>query len=291
MTSTRPLVFAALTVLCAPLAPPSLSAQPIASVPEAAWKILPHRAVYDMSLDPRASGTQINNVYGRLVFEINGTPCEGFTQNMRMVTRVNNSRGGGQTTDVRTSSWEEANGQTFRFSSSLYVNSKKSEGSQGNAKRKGAGDGVSVTLKEPKPGEIAFNGRVMFPAQHSIAVLDAALAGKSNVTTQLYDGSEGGKKIYNTVTFIGRGRSAGTISGASELAALSGKTAWPVTIAFYEPTKDDAPSQSDETPVYELGFQYFENGVSGNLSIAYRTFTLKGKLVKLETIPVSECKR
>ena len=286
---TSRLAMAATTAIAAM---PLLFTAPSAAAPSA--QLLPHRAIYEMTLDNNASGGSIGNIVGRMVFEIKGSRCEGFTQTMRMVTRVTPQKGAPRTTDIRTSSWEAADGKQFRFDSKQYMNQKLSEKSAGTATRKSdatPGSGVDIQITVPNQRKIAVDGPIMFPAQHSLAILKAASDGKRSVFTRIYDGSEQGAKAYETNTFIGKAengtaplpRSMETnIGGAT---ALKGRTSWPVIMSFYEigGDKNDAP------PIYEMAFRYFDNGVSTDLRIDYGKFALKGRLSKLETIEQAAC--
>ena len=48
-------------------------------------KLAPHRAIYEMKLGDARSGSGVTDLSGRMVFEISGSACEGYTQNMRFV--------------------------------------------------------------------------------------------------------------------------------------------------------------------------------------------------------------
>ena len=64
----------------------------------------------------------LRDVTGRIVYELTGSACEGYAQNMRYVTQTMNQDGAAQTTDLRTSSWEAVPPLKLRFSSSTYQN-------------------------------------------------------------------------------------------------------------------------------------------------------------------------
>ena len=49
-----------------------------------------------------------------------------------------------------------------------------------------------------------IDAAVVFPTQHMVRVIEAARAGKSILDFPVYDGSETGEKVYNTLTVIGR---------------------------------------------------------------------------------------
>ena len=48
---------------------------------------------------------------------------------------------------------------------------------------------------------------------------------------------------------------------------------------------------SDQTPVYTISFELYENGVSRALKLDYGDFALKGELASLELLPYSACQR
>jgi len=248
----------------------------------------PHRAVYDMSLATARGGSGVTAVSGRMVYELTGSACEGYTQNMRFVTQMVNQGGNAVITDLRSSSWEEGNGKRFRFNSSQYRDEKATEITAGDAARANAADDVKVELTKPSKKDLSLSSRVYFPVQHSIALLAAARAGKIMFRADLYDGSEKGEKVYDTVSVIGRPRSPGSspqlpkIKNAEELDQL---TAWPVSIAYFEPGSD----KKDAVPVYELSFLFFENGVSRKLFIDYGEFAIQGEIKEIVFHPPSKC--
>ena len=55
-------------------------------------------------------------------------------------------------------------------------------------------------------------------------------------------------------------------------------------VSYFEEGKPDA------APNYILGFDLYENGVSGNLRLDYGDFVLSGKMSKFELTPVKSCK-
>jgi hypothetical protein len=59
----------------------------------AASKLVPHRAIYEMTLDEARSASGITGIDGRMVFEFTGSPCDGYSLNMRMVTQMTDSQG------------------------------------------------------------------------------------------------------------------------------------------------------------------------------------------------------
>jgi len=102
----------------------------------------PHRAVYDITFDRATPGSGVADMNGRMVYEMTGSRCGGYEQNMRFVTRMTNQEGVAQVNDLRTTSFEDLALHRLRFSSSQYENQKLSEASQGSAgPGNGSGDG------------------------------------------------------------------------------------------------------------------------------------------------------
>jgi EipB-like len=250
--------------------------------------LAPHRAIYEMTLAEARGGAGVTAVSGRMVYELTGSPCEGYTQNMRFVTQMTNQKGAATLTDLRSSSWEEGSGKRFRFNSSQFRDEKPTEATAGDAARANAADAAKVELTKPVTKHLALPQRVYFPIQHSIALLDAAHMGKRSFRADLYDGSEKGEKVYDTISVIGRMIPAGgnrklvRVKNAERLDTIA---AWPVSIGYFEPNSD----KSDAVPVYELTFWFFENGVSRKLFIDYGEFAIQGELAQITFHEPSKC--
>lgn len=262
---------------------------PVAAQPKPAGIVLaPHRAVYEITLGETRGGAGVTEMTGRMVYELTGSPCDGYTQNMRFVTRMTAQDGSTTLTDLRSSSWEDGPARLFRFSSSQYKNTKLSETTQGDATREAGSGQVKVDITKPAKKDVTLPRDVYYPIQHSIAVLEAARRGETLVQADLYDGSEKGEKVYATTTYIGReqpkaaNKSLPPVASAAPLDALR---SWPVSISYFEPGK----SKQDGVPSYELAFVYFENGVSRRLFIDYGEFSIRGALKEIAFLPPTKC--
>lgn len=248
-------------------------------------KLTPHRAVYEMTLDDARSASGITGIDGRMVFEFTGSQCDGYTLNMRMVTQMTDSQGQTNLTDLRSSSWEQGNGQKFRFQSAQYLNDKLGDITMGRAVRNPPDTTVQVRLSQPNRAELNFSGQVLFPTQHSLALLDAARGGKRLLQAQIYDGSEKGKRVYETTAFIGKPVGAGTeqLEVPAKKKGLAELMSWPVSIGYFEPRAGDL------TPSYQIDFRLYANGVSRELLIDYGDFSIHGTLTSLEYLKDEAC--
>ena len=84
-------------------------------------------------------------------------------------------------------------------------------------------------------------------------------------------------------------KKAFTDAGAKtpELATLK---RWPVTISYFEQKDEKAEQTGEQTPVYAITFELFENGISRALVLDYNDFTITGELSSLEMKKEKPCK-
>jgi hypothetical protein len=250
--------------------------------------LAPHRAVYELTLASARGGQGMTSVLGRMAYDLVGSACEGYTQNMRFVTRMSYQSGNTSVADLRSSTWEDGLGTKFRFDSTQYRNEKAADATAGDALRLGASEGVKVELTKPGRKSLSLSSRVYFPVQHTIALLQAAKAAKASFRADLYDGAEKGEKVYDTVAALGRAQPPGSNRKLPRVAngeRLDGLRAWPVSIAYYDPRAEGR----DALPIYEISFLMFENGVSRKLRIDYGEFVLEGELTDLLFHEPSKC--
>jgi expansin (peptidoglycan-binding protein) len=106
----------------------------------------------------------------------------------------------------------------------------------------------------------------------------------------LYDGSDNGEKVYSTTTLIGRPIAPDAkvpTDAAAGQPALKGLTRWPVTISYFD--RND-PKREEQTPVYAITFELYENGISRALQLDYDDFVIAGDMSQLEIKDAPACK-
>ena len=65
---------------------------------------------------------------------------------------------------------------------------------------------------------------------------------------------------------------------STENDVMKSTTRWPVTVSYYD--HDAKPEEGEQTPVYAMSFELFENGVSRALVLDYNDFVISGALGK-----------
>ncbi|RVD36356.1 DUF1849 family protein, partial [Mesorhizobium sp. M4A.F.Ca.ET.020.02.1.1] len=183
-----------------------------------------HRAVYDLTLNKASDRSGITGISGRMVYEFNGSPCEGYTVKFRFVTQIvtnDNTR----LTDQQTTTFEDAEGKTFSFVTKSFVDQNLDKEVKGMATREPKGLKVDIDKPEKNSLELAAT---QFPTQHLVELIGKAEKGESFYETNLFDGSEDANKVMTTTVVVGKKTDADkTDPEAPALAKLAADKYWP----------------------------------------------------------------
>src|SRR4051812_29799527 len=279
----------ALSVAAAALVVPGLAAGNAAKAAAGA-SFLPHQALYELSLVKSRGSTSIEAARGRILYNFSGSACEGYTSDFRQVSELDSGEGKTTLSDLRSTSWEDGSGKTYRFKIDTRMNNSDSGAVDGIAERNG--DRISVKLKQPVAKTFTLDGGTVFPTEQIRRIIAAAREGKSILELSVYDGSDNGEKVFNTLTVIGK-----PISGDGAVASPDPSTAndkmkaltrWPVTVSYYD--RDAKAKDGEQTPVYAMSFELYEDGVSRALVLDYNDFVISGKMGKFDVKDAKPCK-
>lgn len=247
-------------------------------------QLVAHRATYDLTLASATGAKAPNSARGRIAFDFSGSPCEGYSQNFRQFTELDPAEGPSRVSDMTAVTFEDGDGRTFRFKVETRIDNTGLDQVDGRAARSNDG-ALSVSLSRPKRAQLDLDKDILFPTAHMMRILEAARAGRPIVEAKVFDGSDTGDKIYDTMTVIGRPSQGEVAEKAAQLPQLRDMRRWPVAISYFEEGKKDS------TPHYVLSFDLYENGVSRALRLDYGDFVLKGEMTKLELLPSKPCAR
>lgn len=253
-----------------------------------AVRLAPHRAVYELSLDGSKGMRTIESARGRIAFEFTGNSCEGYALSFRQVTVLESAETGAKTSDLRTTNFESGDGKSFQFRNDSVMEGGPAKIVDGSAEHKPDGT-VAVRLKTPKRDGLSFDGATVFPNVQMRDLIKAGRAGESTLSEKIYDGSEDGRRIYDTLAVIGKriepGGGVDKLEKPAQQDTLAKLPRWPVAVSYF------INGKNDETPVYKLSFDLYENGVSRALRLDYGDFALKGEMSRLDMLPDKPCQR
>ena len=256
----------------------------------ASGTFLSHQALYELSLVKSRGANAINAARGRILYNFSGSACEGYTSEFRQVSQLNSGEGKTTLSDLRSTSWEDGAGKSYRFKIDTRMNDSAADPVDGIAER--TGDHITVKLKQPVAKTFELDGKVVFPTEQIQHIIAAAREGKSVLELMVYDGSDNGEKVYNTLSVIGQ-----PISGTKTIPTPDPSTAndqmksltrWPVTVSYYD--RDAKAKDGEQTPVYAMSFELFENGVSRALMLDYNDFVISGAMGKFDVKDSKPCK-
>lgn len=238
----------------------------------------PHRAVYDIKLEKAEERTGITGMDGRLVFQFDGSACDGYTMNMRFVLRMQ-LPDDIRITDQQTTTFESGDGKEFTFLTKNYTDQTLDKELRGSAAIKG--EGISVTVDKPQEMDVTLEAS-QFPTMHLAELIEKAQAGQTFYETTIFDGSEDADRLLTTSVVIGK--KSAPAKDEAELAsagALKGAEFWPVTIAYFDPLEETG---GEALPQYRIGFKLYDNGITRDLTMDYGDFVLSGTMKELEIL-------
>lgn len=241
--------------------------------------ILSHKAVYRLTLVRAAAAGSIQGMSGEMTLKVDDL-CEGLALNQYLLTDFWQQDGVLHKGELTSSSWEDRDGLSMRFTLTNKNDGTLVQAFEGEARREAAGKAGLIVYKDNSYAETALPKEALFPRQHLAAMLQAAKTGRRALESVVFDGAEEGK-VYATTAIIGGEHVSGP--GDATRPELSGLTYWPVVLSYF-------PVDSKEPlPEYQTSFNLYENGVSADLVLDFGDFALKGRLDSLEIAAPADC--
>lgn len=259
----------------------------VAGAQAAPAPLAPHRAAYEISLVEDYGAQRANSqapvaATGLIAYEFSGSRCEGYNSNFRQVTQLQRSEGDPVSSDIHAITFEDGDAKRMRFQIDSRTEGNDSAPIAGSASRAADNADTTVALSKPNAETMDIGKDILFPTEHIERIIAQAKQGGGTMQARVYDGSDTGKKVFQTLTVIGK--EATTPTPESDFADLLGKVRrWPVTVSYFDEKARDAP------PEYVLTFDLYENGVSGTLKLDYGAFALQAKLKRFELLPTKAC--
>lgn len=243
--------------------------------------LVAHRAIYDLELKDATDRSGIAGMFGRMVYEFEGSDCTGFTTNFRFVTQIDTGDAT-RMSDQQTKTFEDLTKRTFKFETKSFTDEQLDKDVRGAAMDESKG--VKVDLQQPTARQIDL-AESRFPTEHMLDIIHNAKLGKNFFEARVFDGSDDGDKSLVATTVVGKSETPKSDDADADKAGAFAKTAfWPVTIAYF-----NEKSTGDAMPVYRMSFKLYENGITRDLTMDYGDFVLTGKLTKLEMLDAKAC--
>ena len=131
----------------------------------ASGPFLAHQALYELKLVKARGTNAISGARGRILYNFSGSACEGYTSEFRQVSELDSGEGKVTLSDLRSHSWEDAAGKSYRFKIDTRMNDADSAPIDGMAER--VGDHITVKLKQPVAKTFELDGKTVFQPSRS----------------------------------------------------------------------------------------------------------------------------
>lgn len=250
----------------------------LASAAGATVDVVPHRALYKVTLAEADVSSGIVDVQGRMGFEWRDA-CDGWAIEQRYAMEFARSDGDTSVIQSTYSTWESKSGDTYRF----FVKRDRGDGEErieGKAVMPlplGSGPGT-VTFSEPEPLEIALPAGTLFPTEHTIRMVEAAEAGRRFLRAPVFDGGEPEAPSLISAVFGNRR----TDPPAVDDELVSGPY-HPGRLAWFGPDGDGAE------PDFEMSIEILANGIARSIVVHYPDFSIRMALQSVDPLPAPDC--
>ena len=250
----------------------------VAAAPARAIDVTPHRATYEMSLAKAQPASGITSAEGRMIFEW-GDSCDGWTVQQHYDLTMGYEESGASKISIAFITWESKDGLHYRYNVRKLRDGQPDEDLKGEASLPASDKPGEAIFSKPDDQRVPLEARTLFPTGHTIALVEAALAGEVFLARKVFDG--GTLAGPDQVT---AGIGAMHAADPKDPEPLLRKRWWPVRMAFFGADSGDAAQ-----PDYELGMDLQEDGIARNMTLDYGTFSVRAKLSKIEKLPPPRC--
>lgn len=247
--------------------------------------IIPHRAIYNLSLASTKNGSSVKGVSGKMMFEWNDA-CDGWTVQQHMHLHFNLGENGESSVASTEITWESKEGDKFNFNIRRVTDGKETEKYQGKAALGPQGGSVTYSVPEGKTETLPAGS--LFPSAHTRLLLQKAQSGEKFFVRHVFDGSD--EEGSNDVSaFISP---SPTESQNAELPAslkdnnLLNAQEWPIRLAYFKQTGETGETGESD---FEMNLNLLSNGVAKAIRIDYNDFSVQGTLAALEPLPKHDC--
>lgn len=230
-----------------------------------------HRAIYQLTL--ASARGDIVAAGGSMAYEMIDA-CDGWTvrQRLRITITDRENRNIEMGTDYAT--LESKDGLTMRFNMRQTAETAVTSETEGTASLLSTGAAGEAKYKVPGEATKPLPPGTMFPTMHTVAILEAARAGKKFLAIPLFDGTVATGSQDTSVAIF-----SWDPPKEHRFPVLAVLPSTRVRIAFFDKASATA------TPDYELGMRYWENGIADDMTMDFGDFVLRATMIELSVLP------
>ncbi len=257
---------------------PSITEAKILDLKAAAQKagLAPHKALYDIELKNKKSGSQIVNIYGQMFYEWKPA-CEAWEANHRFDLTYEYADTPPMRVTSQFTTYEDFSADVMNFSSQRKRDGAVYEEIRGHAEI-ADGLGGKAIYNIPYDLTYALPDNTHFPIRHTVEILKTINEGKKFYSAVVFDGSDE-KGPVEMNAFIGKPADKQIFDDNAQIdKSLLEAKALNVRIAAFP------LSEPSSTAEYEMSLVLHKNGIISDMVIEYKDFSVRQSLKALEPV-------
>jgi hypothetical protein len=260
-------------VLAACLMTVSAGAFAATSVPAApVTPLAAHHALYELKLD-NSKGGDVIAANGTMGYEVIDA-CDGWAVRQRLQMTITNADGQEIQMMSDYATWESKDGLRFRFHMKQTTDTAVTSQTDGVAKLDSIGGVGEAHYTAPSDSVKKLPAGTLFPMAHTAAIIAAAREGKKFLALPLFDGTdEGGIEDSSIVILDWKP------PFATKWPELNSLPSTRVHLAFFD------HQANAQTPNYEVGMRYWENGVGDDMKMDFGDFVAQATMTQFALQP------
>ena len=248
------------------------------SVSAATADMVPHRAIYSLSLGKADSSGRFIGVSGAVKTSVERT-CDAWITAEQVDMRVETQVGGELLQNLEFTGWESLDGRNYRFvARSRSISEQKSFKGSARSDPDRLGEAVYAL---PKKTKVDLPAGTHFYFGLTQYLIERAKTGASRAETVVFDGTDESGPQRAVAFIIPLGKNAAKVKG--ELGPIVDRPGWTMRIAFFPIGGTGA------APDYEIEAVVLDNGVTPKMEMVFTGFTAVQTLEKIEALEMPKC--
>lgn len=239
--------------------------------------LLPHKATYSITLDKssvdqkNSAEEDIENANGQMTIQL-AKAGDGWAIEQQSTLHIYYKDGTAEQVITSLATYESTDGSKYNFNART-LRGDQEEIISGDAILASKGGAGIVTYLQPDESTVQLPVGTIFPTQHLIYMLQAAMRGQKVVSNIVFDGSSETHEPVQVNTILGASQDPKLALTNKDL--LKAKKVWPMRMAVYAV---DSPSAEAD---YEINQNVLDNGVIRDMTLDYGTFKVKAVLIEV----------
>lgn len=238
------------------------------------WSLIPHKAHYSISLDKNFS-EDVSDVMGEMTLTSFDTG-DGYVYAQHSSLIIYDKEGIGQQIITNLETWQDYQGNEYRFHARTLCNGEEEEIIKGQAIKIPQLNSAVVVYELPEKKTISIPFDTVFPFHHLLAAMKEAKKGKGSFGLTVFDGaSESCESVY-VDTLLGAPQPSHLVvnTGSAERDKTV-QTQWPMRLSVF------SSENKDGDPDYYMLQTVLECGVFKDMTMDHGAFQIKATLDKI----------